>query len=338
MRYKLRSTKNGALPMTKKVYRVRNWPDYNEALVKRGSITFWFSEEMLNNWYVKEPLKTRGRPKKYSDVAITCGLTLKAVFKLTFRAVEGFIKSLMDRLDIKADVPDYSLLCKRQKTLQINFSKKSLKRGEGIHILVDSTGLKIFGEGEWKVRQHGYVKRRVWRKLHLAINANNQEIEAFELTELGIQDGEAFPQLLNKIDKKIDEVTGDGAFDQYKIYKLSEEKGFKLIAPPRRDAKLTTECTGFSTRQKHTSEMLQALKKRDCYIERIRKIGRTEWKKEIGYHERSLVETAMFRIKTLLGTRLSSRKFENQKVEIAVWCGIVNQITKLGMPLSVAVT
>jgi Transposase DDE domain len=324
--------------MAKKAYRVRNWRKYNEALVNRGSINFWFSEEMINNWHINDSLKTRGRPKKYSDMAITCGLTLKAVFKLSFRAVEGFIKSLVDRLKIKAEVPDYSLLCKRQKTLKVSFAKKSLKPGESIHILVDSTGLKIFGEGEWKVRQHGYVKRREWRKLHLAVNANNQEIEAFQLTELDVQDGKTLPKLLNEIDKKIDGVTGDGAFDQYKIYKLSEERNFKLIVPPKRDAKLTKECTGFSTRKKHTPEMLHALKNRDCVIEKIRQIGRTKWKQESGYHRRSLVETSMFRIKTLLGTRLSTRKFEHQQVEAAIWCNVINQMTNLGMPLSVAVS
>jgi Transposase DDE domain len=319
--------------MAKKAYRVRNWSQYNEALVNRGSITFWFSEEIIKDWHTNDSQKTRGRPRKYSDIAIQCGLTLKAVFKLSFRAIEGFLRSLISLLKLKAQAPDYSLLCKRQKNLKVNFSKKNLKSNESIHILVDSTGLKIFGEGEWKVRQHGYMKRRVWRKLHLAVNADTQEIEAFELTELNFQDGDGLQQLINKIDKKIDRVTGDGAFDQYKSYKLAEEKKFKLITPPKRDAKQTKECTGYSTRQKHTPEMLEALKNRDEFIERIREVGRDEWKKEIGYHQRSLVETAMFRIKTLLGNKLSTRNFEYQQVEVAIWCNIINQMTKLGMPV-----
>lgn len=323
--------------MSKKDYRVRNWRKYNEALVNRGSITFWLNEKMINNWHIEERLRAKGRPKKYSDIAIRCGLTLKAVFKLTFRATEGFIRSLMDGFKIKAEVPDYSLLCKRQKNLKVDISKKNSKSGEGIHILVDSTGLKIFGEGEWKVRQHGYVKRREWRKLHLAVNMKNQEIESFALTEPDVQDGVMLSNLIDEIDKKIDRVTGDGAFDQYKIYKLSEERRFRLVTPPKRDAKLTKECTGFSTRKKHTPEMLHALKSRDDAIERIRQIGRAEWKKECGYHKRSLVETSMFRIKTLLGTRLSTRKFENQKIEAAIWCNIINQMTRLGMPLSIAI-
>ena len=304
--------------MAQNAYRVRNWRQYNEALVQRGSITFWFSEEVIANWHVNDVRNVRGRPKKYSDVAIKCGLTLKAVFNLTFRAAEGFVRSLIDRMQIKAEAPDYSLLCKRQKGLNVSLPKGRVDQKEGIHIVVDSTGLKVFGEGEWKVRQHGYVKRRVWRKLHLAVNTANQEIEAFALTELELQDGEGLLLLAKEIDTEIDRITGDGAYDQYKDYQLAEARDCKLIVPPRRDAKLTKECTGFSTLQKHTPEMLEALKSRDGFIERIRQIGRTEWKKEIGYHQRSLVETAMFRIKTLLGNRLRTRTFEHQKVEAAI--------------------
>jgi hypothetical protein len=325
--------------MTKNVYRVRNWREYNEALKQRGSITFWFSEEIIQNWYANcsASKKKRGRPRQYSDVAIKCGLTLKAVFRLTFRAVEGFTRSLLNQLKIKAKAPDYTLLCKRQSQLKITIPKKIDTTNEPIHILVDGTGLKIFGEGEWKVRQHGYIKRRVWRKLHLAINADNQDIEAFKLTESTVQDGDVLPPLVENIDKKISKVTGDGAYDQYKGYKLAKKNKFTLITPPKHDAKLTHECTGYSTRQKHTLETLDALKKRDDAIERIRQIGRAEWKKEVGYHRRSLVETAMFRMKTLLGARLSTRKLENQQVEAAIWCSVVNKINSLGMPYSISV-
>lgn len=334
IRYKLRSSKKGVLPMAQKAYRVRNWRQYNEALVQRGSLTFWFNEDIIKNWHIKDQSPARGRPKKYSDVAITCGLTLKAVFSLTFRATEGFIRSLISKMKVQAETPDYSLLCKRQKTLEVALPKNKLNPKENINIVVDATGLKVFGEGEWKVRQHSYEKRRVWRKLHLAINADSQEIEAFKLTELGTQDGCVLPGLIDQIDKKIEIVVGDGAYDRYKGHRLAKEKGFKLIAPPRIDAKPTVECTGDSTRQKLKQDMREALKNRDSYIERIRQIGSKEWKKEVGYHQRSLAETAMFRVKTLLNNKLSSRKFEHQKIEVAIWCNIINQITRLGMPLS----
>ena len=316
--------------MTKKVDRARNWRNYNEALVQRGSITFWFSEDMIKNWHVNDSSNTRGRPRKYSDVAITCGLTLKAVFKLAFRATEGFIRSLMDILKISAKAPDYTLLCKRQKTLAVKLPRKNLQTKEGIHILVDTSGLKVFGEGEWKVRQHGYAKRRVWRKLHLAVNAESHEIEAFQLTDLGIQDCEGFPLLINEIDKKIETVIGDGAYDRYAGYELAQEKEFELIAPPRIDAKPTRECTS----QKHGKRMIKVLKKRDDFIDRIREIGRKEWKKEVGYHRRSLAETAMFRMKTLLGNKLKTRTMAHQQTETAIRCLVLNKMASLEFGVS----
>lgn len=312
--------------MTKKVDRARNWRKYNEALVQRGSITFWFSEDMIKNWHVNDTLSKRGRPRKYSDIAITCGLTLKAVFKLTFRAVEGFIRSLMEKLKISAETPDYTLLCKRQKTLTVKLPKSNLRLDKGIHILLDTTGLKVFGEGEWKVRQHGYIKRRLWRKLHLAINAENQEIEAFRLTELGVQDCEGFPMLINDIDKKIESATGDGAYDRYAGYELAQERKFELIAPPRIDGKPTRECTSI----KHGKKTLAALQKRDVAIDRIREIGHKKWKQEVGYHRRSLAETAMFRMKTLLGNKLKTRVMIHQEIETAIRCLVLNKMSILG--------
>lgn len=219
----------------------------------------------------------------------------------------------------------------------MNFLNKPLNPTESIHILVDSTGLKVFGEGEWKVRKHGEVKRRLWRKLHLAINAGNQEIEAFELTKATFQDGDGLPLLIKEINKNINRVTGDGAYDQYAIYKLAKETGFTVITPPRKDAKLTTECTSECSRLKHTPEILKALEKRDEHIKKMRETSRQEWKKVVGYHQCSLVETAMFRLKTVLGNRLSARKFENQKVEAAIWCRIINPLTLLGLPNSIVI-
>jgi hypothetical protein len=318
--------------MTKQVYRVRNWKEYNEALIQRGSITWWFNEECFEQWYVSQKSGKPGRPPKYSDMAIECGLTLKGLFKLTFRSTQGFIKSLMNLLKIELEVPDYTLLCKRQKTLSVDL-KRSTKQDEPLHILVDTTGLKVYGEGEWKVRQHGWMKHRLWRKLHLAVNGESQEIEAFELTDLGTQDCEGVPLLLEKLDGSMGSWKGDGAYDRFLCYEAAEQRGFELITPPQRNAKLSKE-----RRRNRKKASLGAVKKRDDVIERVRKIGRQEWKIETGYHRRSLAETMMFRVKTLLGNRLSTRKLEHQKVEAAVWCNIINKMTALGMPESVAVS
>lgn len=316
--------------MTKKVYRVRNWKDYNEALVKRGSLTFWLDEKCLNQWKSEKRSRGRGRPEKYSDLAIQTGLTLKALFKLTFRATEGFIKSLLEMLKVTIKAPDYSLLCKRQKNITIDLLKKAAC-GEPLHLAFDTTGLKIYGEGEWKVRRHGWMKHRLWRKFHIAVNTVSHQIEAFELTDLGVQDCEGVPLLLNQIVGPIASGRGDGAYDRFSCYEEAERKKFRLITPPQRNSKLSSE------RKKYNRKIsAEALKKRDAEIKKVRELGRKEWKIQADYHRRSLAETAMFRMKTLLSNRLSTRTLEHQKTEVAIWSQIINKMTMLGMPESIA--
>lgn len=317
--------------MDKKSYRVRNWRDYNEALVNRGSITFWFSEECIAKWKSDKKTSSPGRPEEYSDLVIKTALTLKAIFKLTFRGTEGFIKSLLLLLKLELKAPDYTLLCKRQKSVEVDLPKKVLESGKELHIAIDTTGLKVYGEGEWKVRQHGWVKHRLWRKFHVAINVETQEIEAFELTDLGVQDCEGVPLLLKQIPESIDSMMGDGAYDRFSCYEEAERKNMRLITPPQRNARLSTE-----RKNKKKADPV-ALKKRDEEIKKVRELGRKEWKIQRGYHRRSLAETAMFRVKTLLGNRLTTRTLGHQRTEVAIWCRIINKMTMLGMPKSVAV-
>src|SRR5262245_30230654 len=276
--------------MTKKAYRVRNWKDYNEALVKRGSLTFWLDEKCLNQWKSEKRSCGRGRPEEYSNLAIQTGLTLKALFKLTFRATEGFIKSFLEMLKITIKAPDYSLLCKRQKNIKVDLPKKAAC-GESLHLAFDTTGLKVYGEGEWKVRQHGWIKHRLWRKFHIAVNTANHQIEAFELTDLGVQDCEGVSLLLDQIGKPIASGRGDGAYDRFSCYEEAERKKFRLITPPQRNSKLSSE------RKKYNRKIsAEVLKKRDAEIKKVRELGRKEWKIQADYHKRSLAETAMFRV------------------------------------------
>ena len=317
--------------MSKKDYRVRNWNDYNEALVARGSITFWFDDKSIKSWHKTPKKKGRGRRQTYGELAIICGLTIKAVFKLAYRATEGFIKSLVKMLKLEIKVPDYSLLCKRQKSVQVTLPTK-VRKGEGLHIVCDSTGLKVFGEGEWKTRRHGPTKKRLWRKLHLAIDSKTQMIVACELTDLGIQDCEGFKSLIDAIKKPVAVAIGDGAYDRFSCYEVMEKKGGKGIFPPQRNAVTSSE------RPANKSKGSRAVvEKRDKAIMQVRSLGRKKWKEKTGYHQRSLAETGMFRVKTLLGKRLRCHTLENQCVEARIWCSIVNKMTLLGMPKTVAV-
>jgi hypothetical protein len=197
----------------KALYRVKNWTDYDEALVKRGSIAFWLSDDFEKNWlYTGE--KQRGGQCDYSDKAIEIMLTVKEVFHLTNRQAEGFMRSLFAMLKIALPVPDHSTLSRRGKDLKVNLPKKS---SQSLNIVMDSTGLKIYGEGEWKVRQHGISKRRTWRKLHIGANPEDGEIQAVILTENSVSDGDAVEALLQQIEQDIVKFAADGAYDKRKV-------------------------------------------------------------------------------------------------------------------------
>jgi hypothetical protein len=317
--------------MSKKDYRVRNWKDYNEALVQRGSITFWFSEEAIKDWQVSRETGKRGRPEDYSDVAISCCLTLKSVFNLTFRGTEGFVKSLISQLGLSLKTPDYTLLCKRQKNLEIVLPKPR-RKDEELQLVFDTSGVKVFGEGEWKVRRYGYTKKRLWRKLHLAINIKTQLIEACELTELGTQDCEGFKKLVEAIKDPIEIAIGDGAYDRFSCYEVLEQRGGKGIFPPQHNAVTSDERK--ANKKKASKE---AVAQRDEAVKQVRALGGKEWKRQVGYHRRSLAETGVFRVKTLLGRRLGSRTLPNQRVEARIWCSAINKMTLLGMPKTIAI-
>lgn len=310
--------------MTKQKYKIRNWREYNKSLIKRGSLTLWFDEEAISRWHKSSRTGKRGRPENYSDTAILCMLTIKAVFNLPLRSTQGFVDSLVNLLALPINVADYTTICRRQKTLVVPLNKKT--SNEPLHAVFDSTGLKIFGEGEWKVRQHGYSKRRTWRKLHLGVDEATGEIIARLLTTNDCGDGELLPDLLNQVESPLCQVSGDGAYDSFHNYDLLEKRGAKATIPPRENAKI---------RQLADSD--QPPLARDEVVRAIQRMGRSEWKKENGYHRRSLAETTMFRFKQIFGDNLHAILFENQIVEAFVKCNALNKMTALGMPDSYAV-
>ena len=217
----------------KPVYRIRNWKQYNDALVRRGSLTLWVDQATLDAWRYQGPPQ-RGAQFRYSDTAIECVLTLRSVYHLPLRATEGFARSIFGLMGLDLDVPDYSTLCRRAKTLQITLPKKA----DGpLHLVIDSTGLKVYGEGEWKVRQHGYSKRRTWIKLHLAIDPGSHEIRAAMVSEPGVTDAEAVPDLLAQEEGRWRRRGGRG-LDRRGVYEELERRGARAIIPPRRDAKI----------------------------------------------------------------------------------------------------
>jgi Transposase DDE domain len=303
----------------KPAYRIRNWSQYNDALVRRGSITLWVDQDTLQAWRYQGPTR-RGAQFEYSDLAIECLLTLRAVYHLTLRATEGFARSLFALMQVDLSVPDYTTLCRRAATVRITLPKKATGP---LHLVLDSTGLKVYGEGEWKVRQHGYSKRRTWLKLHLAVDPKTHEIQAAMVTDAGVTDAETVPALLDQVEGPIECAAADGAYDRQGVYDTLKDRSARAVIPPRRDAKI----------KRHGNRSGPRLD-RDENLRRIRQIGRSAWKEESGYHERSLVETAMFRMKVIFGDGVASRSPARQATEAGVRCRALNIMTHQGMPRS----
>jgi len=303
----------------KLAYKVTNWRQYNESLVRRGDITIWFSEDALESWEHPNEGTKVGRPFVYSDPAIECLLTIRELFQLPYRQTEGFGRSLAGLLQVDVAIPDFSSLAKRAAKLGVSLDIAQ-QRGP-IDIVVDSTGLKVFGEGEWKTRAHGKSKRRTWRKVHLSVNPDTGKIEAEVLTENSGHDADQAEALLGQIDQPITAFYGDGCYDKWKVYKALDARGIQPVIPPRHDAKI-----------KQHGNSTSAPLPRDEAIRGIRRLGRRRWKQEVGYHLRSLAETAMFRFKQTFGHRLKNRKLDNQKTESRIRCKILNQFIHLGLP------
>ena len=291
----------------------RNWSMYNDSRVKRGDIFLWFDEVTLSSWYSEPERYKRGRPYIYSDVAIQALLSIREVFYLTYRSLEGLGQSLFSMIGITGlSAPDYTSICKRSKTLDIPI--KVYDHRETLHLLIDSTGLKVFGEGEWKVKQHGFSKRRTWRKVHIAVDGSSLQIHAVETTKANVDDAEGAVRLIRKIGKRISSVCGDGAYDKKKVYNELSKRKSKACIQPRCNARFD-HCGVFGSAGRYRNEAIDAMRNDDL----------DGWKERTKYHKRSLVETAMFQIKQILGDKLKARNFETQIVETRIKVTILNR-------------
>ena len=305
---------------TPTTYKTKNWSDYNRALKQRGSLSIWFDAEMA---WEAEPSGRRGRQQAYSDAAIQACLTLKVLFGLPLRQTTGFIESLLELGGLSWAVPDFSTLCRRQKTLAVNIPYRG--SGGPLHLLIDSTGIKAEGEGEWNARKHGGTKRRLWRKIHIGIDEQTLEIRAVEVTSSSIGDAPMLPDLLDQIppNQEIASVTGDGAYDTRKCHDAIAARNAHAVIPPRKNAKLWKPDT-------------PGARARNEAVRSSKYLGRALWRQLTGYHRRSRVETKMNCVK-LLGQRLSARDFDRQVAEIQIRAAILNGFTALGIPKPEAV-
>lgn len=301
-------------------YKTRNWAEYNFSLKQRGSLSIWFDPGMT---WEADASGRRGRQQTYSDAAIQACLTLKVLFGLPLRQTTGFVESLLKLVGLDWAVPDFSTLCRRQRALSVAIPYKG--SAGPLHLLIDSTGIKAEGEGEWNARKHGGSKRRLWRKIHIGIDEETLEIRAIEVTSSSVGDAPMLPDLLNQIrpDQDLGSVTADGAYDTRKCHDAIAARNAHAVIPPRKNAKLwKTDTPGARAR----NEAVQSSK----YL------GRALWRQVTGYHRRSRVETKMHCVK-LLGQRLSARDFDRQVKEVQIRAAILNAFTALGIPRTVPV-
>ena len=298
-------------------YRTLNWSAYNAALRERGSLTVWFDPS--TPWHATPSGKRGGQPV-YSDAAIQACLTIKVLFGLPLRQTTGFVASLLKLAELDWPVPDFSTLCRRQKTLAVQLPYRS--SNGPLHLLIDSTGIKVRGEGEWHARKHGGSRRRVWRKVHLAMDEATLQVRAIEITGSGVGDAPVLPDLLAQIPEgeAIASVTADGAYDTRGCRDAIANRGADAIIPPRRNAKpWKKDSPGAADR----NEALRAIKH----------LGRAIWRNWTGYHRRSRAETKMNCMK-LLGQKLMARDFDRQTAELQVRIAILNRFTVLGIPVT----
>jgi transposase len=303
-------------------FRVKNWAEYDAGLRRRGSLTLWVTPEVLDGWKAARRT-TPGGQSVYSELAIETGMMLRLAFHLALRQTEGLMASIFILLGVSLNAPDHSTLSRRVRKMT-SVSKGCILPDGPVHLLIDSTGLKVLGAGEWLQEKHGAKARRTWKNLHQAVDADTGMIMASTLTGNDVGDPSQVAPLLDQIDATIASVTVDGAYDGMPIYDVvaSHDENINVIIPPHVTAVLSEDAK-------------QDPSQRDKHILSIAAHGRLGWQKETDYGQRALVETTMGRYKAILGPCLRARSFSGQQAEAAVGVAVLNRMLDAGRPDSV---
>ena len=320
--FKLNQDRRHHIPKQK--HKLMNWRAYDASLRQRGSLTVWFTDEAIEAWRAP-PRTTPGGQPSYSTLAILTALTLRAVFRLALRQTEGLIGSVIGLLGLTLAVPDHSTLCRRAETLAVPRPRPRTD-GEPLHLLVDSTGLKLCGSGEWLVEKHGAKVRRSWRKLHIGLDADTGQIVAAVLTTKEVDDGSQVGPLLDQVARPVASFTADGAYDQESVAATVAERWPEaaIIVPPRSTA-VPSETAATTPTQ------------RDRHLQSIVQHGRAAWQKASGYTKRARAEAAIGRFKQVIGDGLRSRTDRRRATEVDVAVHALNRMLELGRPISVRV-
>jgi hypothetical protein len=308
------------IPKTR--YRIQNWPAYEAGLKRRGDLTLWLDESAIASW--QAPRRTTpGGQARYSDAAIELVLMLRLVFHLALRQAEGFAASIFRLLGQELCVPDHTTLSRRSRGFA-GRRPKVIPHGP-MHLVIDSTGLKLFGQGEWDEEKHGRAPRS-WRKLHLTVNADTGEIVACVLTDNASDDAGEVSALLGQIEGEIASVTADGAYDGEPVYQAVARRQSDpvpdIVIPPRSSAVLSRQSA-------------EAQSQRDHHIRIIAEKGRMAWQKATGYGRRNLAETAVGRYKAIIGPKLRARILPAQQGETAIATEVLNRMIRIAKPVSI---
>lgn len=299
-------------------YHITNWSAYNKALVSRGSLTLWVSQEALASWRAAKLHHKNGHPFEFSDDCIVLLGILREVYRLPLRQTIGLTRSIFELMQVVLPIPDFSTLSRRLQTVRIPYRTTRLSRSDNLVVLLDSTGVKVAGEGSWKIRMHGKAHATKWRKLHIATNEANGEVLSLTVTDAPIQDGSQVPELLAAIPDPIATVIADGAYDTRPCRAAIQERGATALIPPNKRGKI------------HPQDSV--LQERNAMLQYIHHTSRQHWKQSSGYHQRSSIEATMWRYKASFSDRLSTRTDKSQESQLKLRTHILNRWLQLGMP------
>lgn len=312
--------------------KITNWSEYNKSLKNRGKLSIFISEDVIRNGQLVMPNKTGrpGRPMEYTDELIELILTIRTLLRMPLRQVAGYIEDIFEQMKLNAKVPDYTTIGKRMSGIRIRYSKKATKETDVV-MLIDSSGFKVFGEGEWKIRKHGKEKHRTWRETHVAVDYTTRDIIGLINTTAHVHDSTQLKPLLKQVSNngyKVKTVIGDGAYDSKDNYLLGRREEFEMITPPRKDA-----VEHLNHGRHYQWYDTPGWEDRNATIRHIDEYGLDGWMADVDYHRRSLVENAFYRLKTIFGERLLSRTMNTQYIEQCIKAKILNKYNELGLPV-----
>lgn len=315
----------------------RNWSEYNKKLKSCARLELYIHKDIYKNWHYAGK-RERGGKLIYADSVIEMCLTIREYFKMALRQSEGFLSSLFQKLNVNVKIPDYTTLSRRCRRLKIDFKTNIVRsKNEPLRLAIDSTGLSVMRRTGWHNTKHGGIKQITsqdnWRKIHILIDIDTFDILEAEYTQTNVNDCEMVKPLLDKIDNQISDVYGDLAYDTFPAREAIRKRGARQVIPIKKTAVLSKD----RRKRGRLKYLPETYKERDDVIKYLdynsvngdKGLALKNWKRQVGYHKRSLVETQMLRIKAHTSDRLTNIREDNRRVQAMIKVKIVNIINQI---------